>query len=179
MLNRKVNPLITISFVGLICAAAFWYVKAPPTQFVTVRGISMAPTLGDGQQILILADYLAKYQKGDIVVFERREPAGDTPVVSGNPAENSTYRDYVYVKRIVGMPGETISVVRGKIWLGGLYPIDQYFYGEVSGYMAPLTLGADQYFMVGDNVNLSLDSRFPSIGPVSRRQFIGKMIKAF
>jgi signal peptidase I len=170
MLNRKVNPLIAIVIIGLICAIALLYLQAPPTQFVTVRGISMAPTLDDGQQVLVLSNYLAKYQRGDIVVFVRLEAAGNDP---------AAVRNHVYIKRIIGLPGDTISVVHGKIWLGGLQPIDQYFPEEVTGYMAPVLLGTDQYFLVGDNVNQSADSRMPNIGPISRKEFVGKMIKAF
>ena len=88
------------------------------------------------------------------------------------------YEDHVYyIKRIIGLPGETVQITDGDIYIDG--EILQESYGrEVikdSGLAAePIVLGEDEYFVLGDNRNDSTDSRDPSVGVIHRDEIIGR-----
>ncbi len=84
----------------------------------------------------------------------------------------------IYVKYVVGLPGETIQIKDGKIWIDGtVLNEEQYQYLDeisVAGLaQEPITLGEDEYFVLGANLSNSEDSRFASIGNVKREDIIG------
>lgn len=143
---------------------------------VTVVGKSMDPTLKNGEYGFtnVIGTMLQDPARGDIAVLKMQDP--ETKEVSH------------WVKRIVGMPGETIEGKDGKIYIN--YEvldetsyidadhkqefIDQYgFFDEDFG---PVTLGEDEYFAMGDNRPYSKDSRDPSVGPVKKSQIFGKSV---
>lgn len=87
-------------------------------------------------------------------------------------------REY-YVKRIIGLPGETIQIKGDDIYIDG--EIIEEDYGKMpitNGGIAeePLTLGDDEYFVMGDNRAVSFDSRFDEIGPVKKEKIAGKAL---
>ncbi len=129
----------------------------------SVIGISMQPTLSNGQEILIdrFSYFFVSPGRGDVVVF----------LPNGN--ENSHY----YVKRVVGLPGDTISIQDGYVMIDGIvYEEDgNYDRMEDAGIAATeITLGEDEYFVLGDNRNNSEDSRSSNVGIVMRNYMIGK-----
>lgn len=125
-----------------------------------VDGISMEPALVDGDKLIIdkLSYHFNEPERFDIVVFPQKI-------------------DVYYVKRIIGLPGETIQIINGKIYIDGIVltenygkePIDENYSMEL-----PVTLGENQYFVLGDNRNYSVDSRDSSVGTVSKNYIIGK-----
>ncbi|HJZ90576.1 MAG TPA: signal peptidase I [Gemmataceae bacterium] len=87
-----------------------------------------------------------------------------------------------YIKRLVGMPGETISIKEGAVWVNGerltpparLGPVTYRSLGEINENEVPppdVVLGPDQFFVLGDNTNASADSR--DWGPVPRDHVVG------
>ena len=87
--------------------------------------------------------------------------------------EENTY----YVKRIIGLPGETVQIADGLIYIDG--EVLQESYGreviQDPGLAAePITLGEDEYFVLGDNRNQSSDSRDPSVGLIHRDEIVGR-----
>jgi signal peptidase I len=74
------------------------------------------------------------------------------------------------IKRVYGLPGEKISIENGEIYINDKKIEDQYAYGNTSSYEA-ITLGDDEYFVLGDNREVSLDSRI--IGPVKKENIKG------
>ena len=130
-----------------------------------VNGNSMQPTLQNGDLLLVQRLGYQDPQRFDIVVFDSGDGQGT-----------------LYIKRIMGLPGETVQVADGMLLIDGEPLADSYGLEPMdSGGIAeiPLTLGADEYFVLGDNRNNSGDSRSQAVGPVSRDQIVGKAIFRF
>lgn len=132
-------------------------------QRVSVEGSSMQPSLVEGDQLLVnkISYRLGEPERCDIVVFRLKDDPG-------------TY----YIKRIIGMPGETIQLINGEIYIDGQCMQEDYGLEPIqdAGMAAePVTLGADEYFVLGDNRNDSRDSRSQELGPIKREQLMGKI----
>ena len=117
---------------------------------VKVNGSSMYPTL-EGDEIMLL-NKLGTIDRFDIVVVEL-------------DGESSNL-----IKRVIGMPGETVEIIGSKIYIDGEELEDDYGYGSTYS-VDPVTLGEDEYFILGDNRVVSLDSR--AFGKVSREEIEG------
>ncbi|MGN0430883.1 MAG: signal peptidase I [Lachnospiraceae bacterium] len=127
-----------------------------------VVGVSMEPALYNGQQVLInrYAYLLSSPKVNDVVVF----------LPNGN--KNSHY----YIKRIVALPGDTVQIIGGRLYVNSVYIEDGFDKMADAGIAEnPLTLGTDEYFVLGDNRNNSEDSRSANIGPVKGVDIIGKV----
>ena len=155
------------SWIGVTIAAvflAFIFVTAFGTQ-VKMIGESMEPTLANGQGVLInrLVFKIVGPSKGDIIVFL---PNGNT---------NSHY----YVKRVVAVPGDTVQIIDGSLYVNGVIQSEDdelYDKMEDSGIAAnEIKLGSGEYFVLGDNRNSSEDSRSANIGIVTQKMMVGKV----
>lgn len=127
----------------------------------SVIGVSMENTLYSGQQVLVnrLSYLVFGPKEGDIIVF--------TP--------NGSRNTHFYVKRVVAVPGDTVSIKDGKLYVNK-ENVD-YGYDKImdAGILEnELTLEAGEYFVMGDNCNNSEDSRSGNIGPVSKEMIEGK-----
>ncbi len=120
---------------------------------VRVDGASMDQTLEDGQILLLYK--LSNIDYGDIIVLDE-EKEGE-----------------IIIKRIIGMPGDTVSINDNTVYVNGEELEEDYAYGETSDY-EEITLGDDEYFILGDNRPISKDSRY--FGPVKEDEIIGKVI---
>lgn len=132
-------------------------------QRTRVSGDSMETTLSDGDNLIVdkLSYRFNDPERYDIIVFPFKY-------------KENTY----YIKRIVGLPGETIQVKDGYVYLNGELLESDIYGAEVmcSAGIAeePIVLGDDEYFVLGDNRNHSSDSRDPSVGVLTREDLIGK-----
>lgn len=124
----------------------------------TVDGNSMDPTLKNGQR-LIFFRLLRDYKAGDVICM--RMPNGDQ-----------------YVKRIIAGEGDTIAVSNGKVYVNGQELEEEYVAGatevQEDTVEYPMTLEAEQYFVMGDNREHSIDSR--SFGAIVVYQIQGKIL---
>lgn len=123
-----------------------------------VKGNSMEPTLYNSEAVLYLR-INPEYQRGDVVSV--RIPSGE-----------------YYVKRVIAVAGDTIELKDGKVYINGSILEEPYIKGETleqEGIVKyPLTLEEGQIFVMGDNREVSTDSR--SFGVVGRRQIKGKLL---
>ncbi len=126
-------------------------------QATIVYGQSMEPNLHPNQRLIVdkLSYRLHAPQRNDIVVV-------DLPGM-----------DEMLVKRIVALPGETVEVRGGTVYVNGAAIPEPYDHDLTAYDMAPLTLGPLAYFVMGDNRGNSNDSR--SFGPITRDEVVGRV----
>jgi signal peptidase I len=153
--------LLSIVACGLLVllSAGCLFARIQP---VKVEGTTMMPALNDGDRIIIDRNF-DKLERGDIVIFLYP----DDPVRS-------------YLKRIVGLPRETVDIREGKVFINGQPLFEPYVNPELDQSqrsMAPITLEADSYFVIGDNRDNSSDSRI--WGPLKRKFIYGKYTRKY
>lgn len=131
-------------------------------QRTQVSGASMETTLSDGDQLIV-----------DKISYQFREPERFEIIVFPYQYEAGTY----YIKRIIGLPGETVQILDGSVYING-EKLGEHYGNEVmeeAGIAAePVTLGVDEYFVLGDNRNNSKDSRSVDVGVVHGKDFVGR-----
>jgi signal peptidase I len=134
-----------------------------------VNGQSMVPNFQSGDYVLTdkVSYRFGEPQRGDVIVFHA-PPAAQCPTGTGCD----------FIKRIIGLPGETISVKNGKLLINGSTLEETYlpdsFITEAGAYTRDrdVHLGANEYFAAGDNRSHSSDSR--AWGPVKSTEIVGK-----
>ena len=129
---RELIPYLVIILVVLILRT---FVVTP----IVVSGESMVPTLA-GNELMLLKKYDTDYERFDIVVVYK-SVEGDN-----------------LIKRIIGMPNDTISYKNNVLYINGKALEDVYAYGVTEDFLE-ITLDSDEYFLMGDNRAVSLDSR--------------------
>ncbi len=137
---------------------------------VYVKGSSMEPNYHHGDVVLInrLACTFGTLEHEDVVVCR---------ITQGNQSEQ-------IIKRIIGLPGDVIELKyddRGdcRIWRNGELLEEEYILEEMEqmgGLEYPYTVEEDHYFVLGDNRNVSSDSRESSIGTIAKRDLMGKVV---
>ena len=131
-------------------------------QRTEVIGESMSPTLEDGDNLIVdkITYRFSDPKRFDIIVFPFKEN-----------------RTVYYLKRIIGLPGETVQIQDGKIYINGIELNEDYGAEPIEDpgiASAPITLGEDEYFVLGDNRNNSQDSRTAAVGNISRDEIFGR-----
>ncbi|MCR4612306.1 MAG: signal peptidase I [Lachnospiraceae bacterium] len=139
-------------------------------QRTKVSGSSMEATLSDGDNLIVdkLTYRFSDPERFDIIVFP----------YEGEGSDNSFFNKTYYIKRIIGLPGETVYIdYNGNIFINGEKLEENYGLqrinnpGEAANH---ITLGEDQYFVLGDNRNNSSDSRFVNVGPIEGKKITGR-----
>ncbi len=162
-MKNVVKEIFSTLVYILVVLAATYLIITFVGQRTQVKGSSMEPTLSDNDNLIVdkLSYRFKDPQRFDIIVFPFQY-------------EENTF----YIKRIIGLPGETVQIdERGTIFINGEELKENYGRevmvspGRAS---EPITLGADEYFVLGDNRNNSSDSRDPSVGNIHKDKIIGK-----
>ena len=131
---------------------------------VIVQESSMSPTLENGDRVFInrLAYAVTGVRRGDVIAYRSRSSI-DTGIL---------------IKRVIGLPGETVQIRDGLILINGSTYIESKDFPNITnaGLAAEgVTLGSDEYFVLGDNRNNSEDSRFADVGNIGRETILGKV----
>lgn len=148
-------------YIVLIIAFT-WFVVTFVGQRTEVSGSSMETTLSDKDQLIV-----------DKMTYRFRDPKRYDIVVFPYQYQDNTY----YIKRIIGLPGETVRILSGMVYIDGMR-LDEHYGNEIMENPGiaeePLTLGEDEYFVLGDNRNNSSDSRASDVGLIHRKDLIGR-----
>ena len=131
---------------------------------VIVQESSMSPTLENGDRVFInrLAYAVTGVRRGDVIAYRSR----------------SSIDTGIHIKRVIGLPGETVQIRDGLILINGSTYIESKDFPNITsaGLAAEgVTLGSDEYFVLGDNRNNSEDSRFADVGNIGRETILGKV----
>lgn len=157
LLRRIISWIVDIA---VVLSLAWFCLFAFGTQII-VTGQSMSPLLLPDEVVLInrlIYDY-KKPERMDIVAFMREDQK-------------------INVKRVIGLPGETVQVIDGYVYIDSKRLVVEDNLDQVSlGGLAenPIELGQDEYFLLGDNRDSSEDSRFVNVGNVRKDQIVGKV----
>ena len=147
-------------YFALVAGITFLFIHFV-VQRTVVNGVSMQPTLSDGDNLIVdkLSYRFHDPDRFDIIVF---------------PQEDGRY----FIKRIIGLPGENVRIDEdGFIYING-EKLQESYGKEVM--LDPglakdgIQLGADEYFVLGDNRNDSMDSRMAEVGPIAGERIIGR-----
>jgi signal peptidase I len=189
----------TIELIIVVAVALFFAftIQAFAVKPYRIPSESMEPTLKPGQRILVdrFSHNVGSDPKlGDVTVFKPPRGAetgdcgrpGEGPFYSGGPkTRRSCTRGTkeraatTFVKRVVGLPGDTIAVVNGHVVRNGR-PLNEPYASSCAGAecnLNPIRIPAGSYFLMGDNRGNSDDSRF--WGPVPREWIIGKAVVSY
>jgi signal peptidase I len=145
---------------------------------VRVEGFSMIPSLDNGEYVLIsrLAYKLGEYHRGDIIVF-RPPMYPDAPFwqrLFGLPDFDDKYEDYI--KRIIGLPGETVRIASGTVYINDV-PLKEPYIAAPPDYSNVWTVPEGQLFVLGDNRNNSADSH--AWGFLPEENVLGKALVVY
>lgn len=177
-----VTELLLYVMIALVC---IFVIPKYVVQRTEVSGPSMESTLQDEDNILVekLSYRFGEPKRFDIVIFYHffeDEENYDNPdwEKSEDYHDKSDEDSYdFYVKRIIGLPGETVQIKGETIYING-EPLEENYGKDPITYQGvaskPITLGADEYFVLGDNREVSKDSRYPEVGNVKKELIVGK-----
>ena len=145
---------VRVLVLAVLAFITFTWVLLP----VRGEGISMEPTYKSGTMHLVnrLAYSSGGPSRGDIVAI--RMPASRA----------------VYVKRVIGLPGERVEIVKGRVLVNGQPIAEPYVRSQRPWNLDAVTLGADQFFVIGDNRGMNLEDH--SLGPVEASRIVGRVL---
>ncbi len=150
--KMKISDILKSAIMGfLITCLVLAFVRVS-----VVNGHSMDNTLQDGQRLIV--SRMSKPSRGDIVV-----------------ASTDKLQVKYIIKRVIGMPGDTVELLNNKIYING-EKLDESYIKEpmIENEDQIWTLGEDEYFLCGDNRNASLDCR--KLGPIEKKDIYGVII---
>ncbi len=163
MLGAVVMFVVEIAQIAIFALAIILPVRYFLIQPFIVKGASMEPNFYDSEYLIVdeLTYRFRDPERGEIVVF--RPP---------------NHEDQYYIKRVIGLPGEKVEVRNGKVTIfNDDYPngvtLDETYIDEITQGKEQMTLGQDEYFLLGDNRDASLDSRY--FGAVDRDNLVGRV----
>lgn len=162
MENPKKEILGFILYLAFIFFAVYFVITFVG-QRTKVNGDSMEPTLSSGDNLIM-----------DKLTYHFRDPERFEVVIFPCPTKPEEY----YIKRVIGLPGETVQIIDKEVYING-EKLETDIYGiapieEPGNAIDPITLGEDEYFVLGDNRPVSNDSRYDGVGPIQREDIEGR-----
>ena len=166
--NAKRRKILAGAFSWIkeiaIALIIVWFVLTFIAQNNQVRGTSMQPTVYENDTVIV-NKFIYRFQdpsRGDIIVFPMQENG----------------KEVYYIKRIIGLPGDVVDIRDGQVYVNDILMEEDYITVEttaVDGQVVfPITVPENEYFVLGDNRPVSKDSRWLSIGTISRDEIVGK-----
>lgn len=161
--SRIIKDIFEMIAGGLVAVFLAFVIVYSIGMRTSIIGDSMEPALYNGQEILVnrIVYRLSTPKRGDVIVF----------------LPNGNQNSHFYVKRVVGLPGETVQIKDGSVYIDGVFLEEsEEFDKMIDAGIAEneLNLAVDEFFVLGDNRNSSEDSRSGNISAIKRENIIGK-----
>lgn len=152
----KKAGFVLIFFFAVYGAASF--LNDYIIQYERIDGTSMEPLLVEDERVLIskIPFWFHGPERFDVIAF--------------------SWKHEFYVKRVIGLPGEAVSIKDGNIYIDGQVLPENYGKDKMAEDMEEVVLEENEYFVLGDNRNYSLDSRNEEMGTVDKKQVMGKVL---
>jgi signal peptidase I len=168
--QKKSNFFLEILIYVILILLAVFVVPRYVLQRTVVEGSSMENTLHNNESLLVekVSKHFTDPKRYDIIIFDppRRAKEGS---------------DDFFVKRVIGLPGETIQILGDTILINGEVMDENYGKEPMADEdnmtaAEPLKLAEDEFFVLGDNRSVSKDSRSKVLGPIKRDMIVGSMM---
>lgn len=159
--NQEIKDWVVSILVAVVLA---FFIRYFIVELYMVEGPSMRPTLLNAER-LVVNKFIYRFkapERGDVLVFQY---------------PRDTSRDFI--KRVIAVPGDTIEIKDGKVFLNGQLQNETYILEKTRGSFPLVTVPEGTVFVMGDNRNNSEDSRFRDVGFVSRNLIKGKAVLVF
>lgn len=171
--KKRKSPVRVIAgwivFIGVFLVLLFALVPLVGAGMRVTDG-AMSPSLAIGDTVVVnhLSYLLLRPRRGDVIQF----------TVAQDEQGSSSQTDVVYLRRVIGRPGETVQIMDGNVYING-YPLEEEYTAGVTTYggiaASQITLDSDEYFVMADNRSNNFDSRDSTVGPISRDDILGKV----
>ncbi len=162
-MNKTLKEILSTSLYLLIVLCLTWLCITFVGQRTQVSGSSMENTLSDGDNLIV-----------DKITYRFKQPERFDIIVFPFAYEQDTY----YIKRIIGLPGETVRIdEEGKIYINEEPLVESYgrtVIADPGRALDGITLGEEEYFVLGDNRNDSVDSRTEVVGNIKKENIVGR-----
>ena len=170
--KKIINGIAELLLYVIIALVCLFVIPKYVVQRTEVSGPSMEATLQDKDSIMVekVSYRFGKPKRFDIIVFYHFFDDNNQ-----NKKDEDTYD--LYVKRIIGLPGETVQIVGETILING-EPLEENFGKDPITFEGvaeePIVLGEDEYFVLGDNREVSQDSRYEEVGNIKEDLIVGR-----
>ena len=171
--KKRKSPMRVIAgwiiFIGVFLALIFALVPLVGATMKVTDG-AMGPSLAIGDTVAVnhISYLLLRPKRGDVIQF----------VVAEEDQGTAPQTKTVYLRRVIGRPGETVQIMDGKVYING-YPLEEEYAAGAASYAgiaaSQVTLDNDEYFVMADNRSNNFDSRDATVGPISRDDILGKV----
>ena len=162
--DDKVKGILRFAFEIVLTLVIAALTAVVMFQSVTMQESSMEPTISVGDRFFM-----------NRAVYKFRDPGrGDIIVFKTNGADDAA----LHIRRVVGIPGDTIQIIDGRVVVNGGTLKEKGDFPLISNpgsAATPVTLESGEYFVLGDNRNNSEDSRYGDIGKVKQKYIVGKL----
>ena len=167
-----------MSWVGtlLLAVVIAMTIRALLFEPIRVDGASMLETLQDGEIVLVTkpAVLFNRLQRGDVIICRFPNRNKETAIKLGAPLDLAFVQHELFVKRLVALPGDSVAILGGVLYVNDAPVQEDFIRYPARTDFSRVTLGPDQYMVMGDNRANSHDSRARDVGPISRSMIVGK-----
>jgi len=163
--KKIIKEIIIWLLLIVLTITASYFITTNVFVKTAVAGVSMEPTLMDGQVVIVnkIEYYLKSPKRNDVIVYK----------------QSNREHSYYEIKRVIGLPGETVKIKNGIIYINDEVLKEKIKTETIENAGLAeegIKLDDNEYFVLGDNRNDSEDSRFASVGNVLRNEILGKAV---
>ena len=163
--RKIIKEIIVWLLLIVLTITASYFITTNVFVKTAVAGVSMEPTLMEGQVVIVnkIEYYLKSPKRNDVIVYK----------------QSNREHSYYEIKRVIGLPGETVKIKNGIIYINDEVLKEKIKTETIENAGLAeegIKLDDNEYFVLGDNRNDSEDSRFASVGNVLRNEILGKAV---